>query len=300
MTRAIPQTLHWLILAAFLVIPNVPLAYGPASILFEYLFHIDPARINYGFALSRILLIAWILALVFLQAPRRMERSIREAAGSWTSLATIAISVGLVGLFIGLFLSDGPNPFFSSFASPDQMFPLIYREDHLMENLTAVSLFLSALLLLVAAIRQRTHSPPVAGILLLLAVFIFFLAGEEISWGQRIAEWQSEGVFNRYNVQNETNLHNFVAGKTTGRATIWIMAALTFCAVYADRIVQALPVAGMRVLIPSAGVRISIVVAALASVLTVQNELVEEVIAWVLLCYSAQLVWQSSGRVDGS
>lgn len=33
--------------------------------------------------------------------------------------------------------------------------------------------------------------------------------GEEISWGQRILEIESTGVFQEYNFQSETNIHNF-------------------------------------------------------------------------------------------
>ncbi len=44
----------------------------------------------------------------------------------------------------------------------------------------------------------------------LLALFFFFGAGEEISWGQRIFHVQSSEFFAHNNAQGETNLHNLV------------------------------------------------------------------------------------------
>jgi hypothetical protein len=53
-----------------------------------------------------------------------------------------------------------------------------------------------------ANIRIRT-------IISLLIILAFIVIAEEISWGQRIFGWSSEGVFSDYNYQEETNLHNF-------------------------------------------------------------------------------------------
>lgn len=46
------------------------------------------------------------------------------------------------------------------------------------------------------------------GVLTFLALVLFVMAMEEISWGQRIFQWQTTGYFSAHNVQNETNLHN--------------------------------------------------------------------------------------------
>lgn len=48
----------------------------------------------------------------------------------------------------------------------------------------------------------------------LLAVFFFFGAGEEISWGQRIFDVESSEFFTENNAQGETNLHNLMIGDT--------------------------------------------------------------------------------------
>lgn len=54
--------------------------------------------------------------------------------------------------------------------------------------------------------------------LMILAAFTFlcfFVAGEELSWGQRLLGRKSSEFFARYNSQKETNFHNLVvAGKS--------------------------------------------------------------------------------------
>lgn len=48
----------------------------------------------------------------------------------------------------------------------------------------------------------------------LLALFFFFGAGEEISWGQRLFNIESSEFFTQNNAQGETNLHNLVVNDT--------------------------------------------------------------------------------------
>ena len=45
-----------------------------------------------------------------------------------------------------------------------------------------------------------------------LGLFLFFAAGEEISWGQRIFHITTPDYFMEHNAQKETNLHNLVVG----------------------------------------------------------------------------------------
>lgn len=44
----------------------------------------------------------------------------------------------------------------------------------------------------------------------LFGLFIFFAAGEEISWGQRILNIETPEYFEKHNMQKETNFHNLV------------------------------------------------------------------------------------------
>lgn len=48
----------------------------------------------------------------------------------------------------------------------------------------------------------------------LLALACFYVVGEEISWGQRLFSFTSPDFFQRHNLQQEINLHNFLTGPT--------------------------------------------------------------------------------------
>lgn len=45
-------------------------------------------------------------------------------------------------------------------------------------------------------------------IFILISLGSFLIAMEEISWGQRIFDTETDGIFEEHNVQNEINLHN--------------------------------------------------------------------------------------------
>ena len=51
-----------------------------------------------------------------------------------------------------------------------------------------------------------------------LALAAFYTAGEEISWGQRLFGIVSPDFFDEYNLQGETNLHNFLTGPVHSRS----------------------------------------------------------------------------------
>jgi hypothetical protein len=80
---------------------------------------------------------------------------------------------------------------------------LFIAEDGLVENLTFFFSLLAGLYIL-ATLGSRTgrvyH--------LLIAVGLLFLAGEEISWGQRIFKIAGPAALAAINEQNELNLHN--------------------------------------------------------------------------------------------
>jgi hypothetical protein len=84
------------------------------------------------------------------------------------------------------------------------------KEDSFFEWLTALGYFVGAVLL-VGAFKQNKNV-----FLLLLAIVLFFGAGEEISWGQRIFGFATPDEINKINVQHEFNIHNMIAfdGKT--------------------------------------------------------------------------------------
>jgi hypothetical protein len=82
----------------------------------------------------------------------------------------------------------------------------ITLEDRIVEYLSAIFLLLTSLALSGSSYLSNHRATRI--ILLLAALMFFFVAGEEISWGQRIFGWVTPEIWQKINVQQETNLHN--------------------------------------------------------------------------------------------
>ena len=87
----------------------------------------------------------------------------------------------------------------------------VYWEDGFLETGTAVCFIVAGGLMAVAARRSRkTLQLRPMGVAAFAIAAIFLVIGmEEISWGQRIAGWNTPSVWFSGNAQDETNLHNF-------------------------------------------------------------------------------------------
>ena len=100
-----------------------------------------------------------------------------------------------------------------AYYSPEYFANTFAAEDKLVENATA-------LFLLVASGVLGSHTISLWGqgrrgqalLMAFYALIFFFGAGEEISWGQRIFDWDSGEFFQKHNKQVETNIHNLVVG----------------------------------------------------------------------------------------
>ncbi len=124
-------------------------------------------------------------------------------------LLAAALSFGALGIFHFLY-EHRPLVFIDLFA-----------EDGWAESMSFVAWVLAGgLWLRLAWLR------PAPGRLTLIAVGVLALlvAGEEISWGQRLFGWSSPDYFLRENRQAETNLHNLVVISPFYRALPWLIA----------------------------------------------------------------------------
>ncbi len=125
---------------------------------------------------------------------KRYQLSIKEKIT--LALVTIILITGYILLYSNLTL-----------------FNKYVEEDGLVEWLTVLGLVLG---FIVCVYRFFT----LAGkrnwwfltVTLLLGLLLFFGAGEEISWGQRILGIKSSAYFTANNTQQETNFHNLVIG----------------------------------------------------------------------------------------
>jgi hypothetical protein len=78
------------------------------------------------------------------------------------------------------------------------------REDCFFENLTAVCFLFASVLFFLSYRKKRIF-------LILLGLLLFFGAGEEISWGQRIFDLKTPAALEKINVQKEITIHNIEA-----------------------------------------------------------------------------------------
>lgn len=88
------------------------------------------------------------------------------------------------------------------------------REDGEIESLTAAFFLFCAFICFVRAWKLRSLRPRLFLACTILGGFVlFFGAGEEISWGQRIFKIRSPELFEKHNHQGEINLHNLQIGR---------------------------------------------------------------------------------------
>lgn len=94
------------------------------------------------------------------------------------------------------------GPLALAYLAPDRYGPLM-EEDRAVEWAT-VGLFLTAAVVRLShAIRTRRVFDALVGL------FCLFVAGEEVSWGQRLVGYTPPDVFLEHNTQQEANVHNF-------------------------------------------------------------------------------------------
>lgn len=134
--------------------------------------------------------LAWILVGVALIPAHRIAR------GESRGLLAALVAIEIVALAMVLVASVN-KPAWSALA----------QEDGVIEWATVLA-FVMAAGWLVVVVRKRSPSWWFKGGCLLLAGFCLVVAGEEISWGQRLFGFKPPEVFLEKNFQQEANLHN--------------------------------------------------------------------------------------------
>jgi hypothetical protein len=87
------------------------------------------------------------------------------------------------------------------------------REDGVLEYFTAIMLFATGVYCIRRLLRHPAPRPALfIASNLAIIVLMFFGAGEEISWGQRIFGIETNEFFAQHNRQEEMNLHNLSVG----------------------------------------------------------------------------------------
>ena len=90
-------------------------------------------------------------------------------------------------------------------------YAVFIKEDGLTENATAIFYFVSCLVSFrICMCFYKENCKILFFPYLVLAAFFFFVGMEEISWGQRLFGMETPEILEKYNVQNEMNLHNLI------------------------------------------------------------------------------------------
>ncbi|MFQ5603858.1 MAG: hypothetical protein ACE5HS_11365 [bacterium] len=127
---------------------------------------------------------------------------IEDSAHAWNisrhkliALVTIPVFVLMVGVITGLLGKD--------------VYKWFTGEDRVAENLQVLFWAISFVLGLIIVQSQWREGDNLYAVLYgLLCLGIFFIIGEEVSWGQRIFGWATPDSMKVINKQDETNIHN--------------------------------------------------------------------------------------------
>ena len=172
-------------------------------------------------------------------------------------------------------------------------YALLLQEDGHVEWMTVWAFMLGCAMFGFAAVnraRGRERIP-----LILLALFSLLVAGEEISWGQRLLTFQPPELFLESNYQQESNFHNLLKGIFDSRWQVFTIAA--GYGVVAPVVVQrgwlsrdwAPPMPVIPALLAVAALELSYP-------LTLTGELAEALLALAFLHDAAFRTWPEHGR----
>jgi hypothetical protein len=106
-------------------------------------------------------------------------------------------------------------------------------EDGVLEYFTALMLFTVAIVCTVKVLKDRRgHTKAFVIINVLIATLMYFGAGEEVSWGQRIFGVETSEYFLENNTQNETNLHNMTVNGVSINKLVFSKGLVLFLVLY--------------------------------------------------------------------
>lgn len=179
------------------------------------------------------------------------------------------------------------------------IFARLYHEDGLFEVLTVCALVLAAAGLALSAWRYRSAARPreiprwVPTFYLMLALALLFWAGEEFSWGQRLGGWATPHWFTPYNAQNETNVHNLFNRLPNGIYIVLALVPLPSMVGVVLRYGQRGPVWTAKILPPPSLLGLGGLIAIVAIVQPIEEELLEEMLALYFAVYTLWVYGQS-------
>jgi hypothetical protein len=131
---------------------------------------------------------------------RKGLKPVPRAATLGAVAALLANLVILAPLAVAKVLQSWPDLYYRS-----------VQEDEIFEWTSFWAFLMAAAIALLAGVRQRSATGRFPWFLWGVALFSFFVAMEEISWGQRLVGYRPPVYFLEHNFQQEANVHNIVA-----------------------------------------------------------------------------------------
>ena len=168
--------------------------------------------------------------------------------------------------------------------------PLLFKKEGLLENLTFVLFLLSALACAIAALR--THGNPaldhhrwVALFYLACAVAFFVVAGEEVSWGQRVFGIETPEALAAVNYQQEITVHNLLSKDTLDAMTKGVAVVFLLGLIAMWVLVGALRLPVLQFVIPHPSL-VGLALIAFYSALVLHLEIFEVLLSIFIAYYS--------------
>ena len=142
----------------------------------------------------------------------------------------MSVSVKILWLWFWAMLALGV---FWGFTQPDFFTNQFMQEDGFIEYSTVVLLLASVVLVFFRWKKFRsTQTWKFTLVSWLIIVTFLFVAGEEVSWGQRIFNLETTDYFKEHNTQEELNLHNLMVGDVKINKLIFGLILTTAILIY--------------------------------------------------------------------
>lgn len=180
--------------------------------------------------------------------------------------------------------------------------PLLFKKEGLFENLTFVLYLLSAVACAIAAQRIRRnpsvdHRHWVVVFYVVCAVAFFLVAGEEVSWGQRVLGIKTPDALVVLNYQHETNVHNLLTKRALDVMTKWVALVFLLGLIAMWALNSVLRMQALYLVIPSPSLA-GLALIASYSGLMLHLEIFEVLLAMFITFYSYRVYIASVHRYD--
>jgi len=132
---------------------------------------------------------------------RKIVNVFEQDSRLWGLTVSTALILAVVPILVVLgMVATIPHP---------DLFVWLTAEDSLLEWSQFVLIFTSSLIFAWSGfLLFQNHLGKIGSLYLIVALATFFVAGEEIAWGQRIFGWGTPEALEAVNSQHETTLHN--------------------------------------------------------------------------------------------